>query len=50
VIHLDGMDGWMKQMWQYDGEEGADVGEWMEFCGDGGMEYSNIVRWMEKRE
>ena len=28
------MDGWMKQMWLYDGEEGADVGGWMEFCGD----------------
>jgi hypothetical protein len=22
----------------------------MEFCEDGGMEYSNIMRWMERRE
>jgi len=28
----------------------ADVGGWMEFCGDGRMEYSNTVRWMEKRK
>jgi len=36
-----GLNGWMDE---------ADVSGWMEFCGDGRMEYSNIVRWMERGE
>jgi len=38
VIHLDGMNGWIKQMWLYDGEEGVDVGGWRGESGCGLMD------------